>query len=181
VNPSRIVKPFVLRIALASLLAVAGASASAAESCTSAQTTVFAPVSFLVGEWGGGGSAEGNAGSGHDSFRYELGCRVLVRHAVSPYAGGNTYEGLLIVYPDASASGGLRADSFDSGGHVIHYELVASTAPNVAQFLSDGPTAQPTFRLTYTRHASDLEVTFEMAPPGSASFMTVAHGTERAT
>ncbi len=162
----------------ASLLGVAGAPASAADTCTGARTSAFA---FLVGDWSGGGTAEGAAGSGHDSFHYELGCQVLVRHAQSSYAGGGTYEGMLIVYPDARASGGFRADSFDSGGHVIHYVLAAGTAPNVAQFLSDGPTAQPTFRLTYTRHATDLEVTFEMAPPGSATFVTVAHGIERAT
>jgi hypothetical protein len=149
--------------------------------CTSAQTSAFAPVAFLVGDWTGTGNAEGASGSGGDSFHFELGCHVLVRHAHSAYAGGSTYEGLMVIYPDAMASGGLRADSFDSGGHVIHYELVGGTQPNVAQFLSDGPTAQPTFRLTYTRHATDLEVTFEMAAPGSASFTTIARGTDRAT
>jgi hypothetical protein len=164
-----------------SLVGAAPASATEAPPCTSAQSSVFSPVAFLIGDWTGVGSAEGASGSGGDSFHFELGCHVLVRHAHSAYAGGSTYEGLMVIYPDAAASGGLRADSFDSGGHVIHYALVGGTPSNVAQFLSDGPTAQPTFRLTYTRHATDLEVTFEMAPPGSASFMTVAHGTDRAT
>jgi hypothetical protein len=157
------------------------ASAAGTQPCTAAQTSAFAPVAFLVGDWAGTGNAEGANGSGVDSFRYELGCHVLVRHAHSSYAGGSAYEGLMVMYPDAMAAGGMRADSYDSGGHVIHYALVAGTQPNVAQFLSDGPTAAPTFRLTYTRHATDLEVTFELAQPGSASFMTVAHRTERAT
>jgi len=160
--------------------------AAATQPCTPAQSSAFAPVAFLVGDWTGTGNAEGANGSGGDAFHYELACHVLVRHEHSSYVGASgapasSYEGLMVIYPDAAASGGLRADSFDSGGHVIHYELVGGTQPNVAQFLSDGPTAQPTFRLTYTRHATDLEVTFEMAPPGSASFVTIAHGTDRAT
>jgi hypothetical protein len=170
----------------ASLVNGTPASAALPQTCTPAQTSAFATVAFLVGDWMGTGNAEGANGSGGDSFHFELGCHVLVRHAHSSYvsasgAPASTYEGLMVIYPDATASGGLRADSFDSGGHAIHYVLVGGTQPNVAQFLSDGPTAQPTFRLTYTRHATDLEVTFEMAPPGSASFMTIAHGTDRAT
>jgi hypothetical protein len=157
------------------------ASAAEPQPCTAAQTNAFAPVAFLVGDWAGTGNVEGANGSGGELFRYELGCHVLVRHAHSSYAGGSLYEGLMVIYPDAMAVGGMRADSYDSGGHVIHYTLLAGTQPNFAQFLSDGPTAAPTFRLTYTRHATDLEVTFELAPPGSASFMTVAHGTERAS
>jgi hypothetical protein len=170
----------------ASLVNRTPASAALPQTCTPAQTSAFATVAFLVGDWTGTGNAEGANGSGGDSFHFELGCHVLVRHAHSSYVGASgapasTYEGLMVIYPDATASGGLRADSFDSGGHAIHYVLVGGTQPNVAQFLSDGSTAQPTFRLTYTRHAIDLEVTFEMAPPGSASFMTIAHGTDRAT
>jgi hypothetical protein len=166
---------------VATLVARGPVPAATPPPCTSALTNAFVPVAFLVGDWTGVGNAEGASGSGGDSFHFELGCHVLVRHAHSAYAGGSTYEGLMVIYPDAAASGGLRADSFDSGGHVIHYVVVGGTQPNVAQFLSDGPTERPTFRLTYTRHATDLDVLFEMAPPGSASFMTVAHGTDRAT
>jgi hypothetical protein len=74
----------------------------------------------------------------------------------------------------------LRADSFDSGGHTIRYELIPGSQSGVAQFLSDGSTVQPTFRLTYELHGGgSLDVKFEMAPPGSASFATVAHGVDR--
>jgi len=144
----------------------------------------FAPVVFLLGTWTGAGNAEGTAGSGTDTFALDLGGRVLIRRAHSSYPGAagaadQTYDGLLIIYPDPSASAGLRADSFDSGGHTIRYELIPGSTSGVAQFLSDGPTVQPTFRLTYELHAGGaLDVTFEMAPPGSAAFATVAHGVE---
>ena len=146
----------------------------------------FAPVAFLVGTWNGVGRAEGNGGSGTDAFAMELGGRVLVRRAHATYAtaagapNAASYDGLLIVYPDAAAPAGLRADSFDSGGHVIRYDLVPGTAANVAQFLSTGPTVQPTFRLTYELHGDgDLDVRFEVAAPGSATFAVVAKGVDR--
>ena len=171
------------RAALA-FVVVAGFTAGVASAAEPA-SAAFTPVSFLVGDWTGGGRAEGSAGTGGDSFAFELGGHVLVRRAHSSYpatadAPAGTYEGLMVIYPDANASGGLRADSYDSGGHVIRYALVPGSAPNVAQFLSDGPTAQPTFRLTYAAHAGGvLEVTFETARPGSATFAIVAHGIER--
>ncbi len=169
--------------ALAASPIVCSADPSPDAGCLRDGAAAFAPLAFLVGEWVGDGRAEGTAGAGTDTVHFDLGCRVLVRRSHSTYPGvagaaPATYDGLLVAYPDATSPGGLRADSYDSGAHVIHYALVAGTAPNVVQFVSEGTTSRPAFRLTYERHADALDVTFEAAPPGSAAFATVARGVE---
>jgi hypothetical protein len=150
----------------------------------SAVPAAFVPVAFLIGDWSGGGTSDAGPGSGGDSFRLDLDSHVLVRRSHSDYPGGKGmppehYEGLMVVYPDTTAPGGMRADAYDNGGHTIHYALVSGSEPNTAQFLSDGTTSRPTFRLTYTLHGGGaLDVRFEAARPGSADFQTVAHGIE---
>jgi hypothetical protein len=168
-----------LSLALAAL-ALPAAAAPAANDVPAA----FAPIAFLLGSWTGTGSAEGAAGSGTDRFALDLGGAVVVRHAHSTYASAgktaDSYDGLMVIYPDSAAPAGLRADSFDSGGHVIRYDLVPNSTGNSAQFVSVGPTERPTFRLTYTLHAGGmLDVSFEVAAPGSATFTTVAHGIDQ--
>jgi hypothetical protein len=176
-----------MRVLAVVLAALAFATSSLPVAADPVVPIAFAPVAFLLGDWSGDGTSDAGAGSGSDSFRLELGGHAIVRraHAVYPAANGapeTTYDGLMIVYPDPSLPAGLGADSFDSGGHTIRYGLVAGTAPNVAQFLSLGTTSRPTFRLTYELHgAGVLDVRFELAPPGSATFQTVAHGVDHRT
>ncbi len=173
-----------LRGALVVVVAGVAVSMEAARAA-SPVPAAFAPIAFLIGDWTGAGTSDAGPGAGEDSFSLALDGHVVERHAHSFYpasAAGKaaeTYDGLMVIYPDASAPGGLRADSYDNGGHVIHYALVAGTAPNVAQFVSEGTTSRPTFRLTYDLHGGgDLGVLFELAPPGSASFTTVASGVD---
>ncbi len=176
----RYVAGWIVVVAAAAGIAVSPQPAAAASPVPSA----FAPIEFLLGDWVGAGTSDAGPGSGGDSFALALDGHVVERHAHSYYPASagkaaETYDGLMVIYPDASSAGGLRADSYDNGGHVIHYTLVAGTAPNVAQFISEGTTGRPTFRLTYELHGGgDLGVLFELAPPGSASFTTVANGVE---
>ena len=64
---------------------------------------------------------------------------------------------------------GVRADYYDSEGHVIRYD-VRSPAPGEAVFLSDATAGAPRFRLRYRLDAGTLKGEFEIAPPGSEAF-----------
>ena len=66
--------------------------------------------------------------------------------------------------------GRLRADYFDSEGHVIRYE-VQSPVPGTLVFLSEARPGTPRFRLTYAGvGAATAGLTFEIAPPGATEF-----------
>ena len=74
----------------------------------------------------------------------------------------------LVYYPQRQRK--LRADYWDSEGHVIRYE-VQSTAAKRLVLLSEARTGAPRFRLTYVwPQPGTLELTFEIAPPGAADF-----------
>lgn len=73
------------------------------------------------------------------------------------------HDDLMIVYADAE--GRLRADYFDSEGHVIRYAIHAGG--DSAEFVSDAVAGAPRFRLTYTKSGPEqLSLKFEIAPPG---------------
>ncbi len=157
------------------ILAVLGCGISIAR----AADDVWTPVGFLVGNWKGGGNAEGQPGAGTTKFAFDLGHQVLVRRDRSDYPAtpghpAQTYEAMMVIYPDAMTKH-LRADYFDDGGHVIHYTLATPGKANEAQFLSDaGP--GPAFRLTYDLQKESLAIKFEMQPPGAATYQTIAIG-----
>jgi hypothetical protein len=68
----------------------------------------------------------------------------------------------MVIYVDA---GGVKADYFDSEGHVIRYVVEARSGEVV--FLSEIKSSEPRYRLSYTRgSATTLKGTFEVAPPG---------------
>ena len=166
-------------------MAVAAFAIAALPLAAAAQTvpTAFAPLSFLLGEWSGAGTSDAGAGSGSDTFRFDLQGNVVVRRSHAEYPGkdgkpGIVYDALMVVYADP-AHDGLRADYFDNG-HVIHYALVPGTDPLVARFVSDAPPGVPTFRLTYTgvRTGKTLSVKFEVKPPGATAYATIADGVE---
>jgi hypothetical protein len=67
-----------------------------------------------------------------------------------------------VIYDDA---GLIKADYFDSEGHVIRY--VAETKVGEVIFLSEVKRSEPRYRLTYTqRSATTLNGQFDVAPPG---------------
>ena len=136
-------------------------------------------VRFLTGSWRGDGKAESATGSGTTVFTWEVSNQVLVRRDRTEYAATSqhpayTYEALMVIYEDA-ASNGIEASYFDSGNHVLHYKLALHPQPGFVQFLSDSP--GPVFRLSYKlTNPRDLQVTFEMQPPGAGTFRQVAAG-----
>jgi hypothetical protein len=130
------------------------------------------PLAFLVGEWDSSGSGEPGSASGIAAFRWSLQDRVMVRTNVADYpgAGGrpaSRHDDLLIIYVSGTA---VRADYYDSEGHVIRYS-VRAPAPGQAVFLSDEVPGEPRFRLTYMLTAEGrLDGRFESADPGTAVF-----------
>ena len=128
----------------------------------------WGPLQFLVGHWVGDGSGEPGKASGEFSFTPDLQGKILVRKSFAAYPPQNgkpayRHDDLMIVYRDDSHE--LRANFFDSEGHVIRYGISATGGGAV--FLSDGPASQPRFRLTYTDAGNNrLKLTFEVAPPG---------------
>ena len=70
----------------------------------------------------------------------------------------------MVIY--ATEGAGVRADYYDSEGHVIRYS-VTSAAPGEATFLSDVVAGAPRFRLNYKLGADNLlKGEFAIAPPG---------------
>jgi hypothetical protein len=84
----------------------------------------------------------------------------------------------MVIYPE-SASRQLRADYYDSEGHVIHYSITPNDTGLV--FTSSPGSPGPRFRLTYARaDKGTVKVTFEIAPPGKGNqFRTYLQGTVR--
>jgi hypothetical protein len=66
--------------------------------------------------------------------------------------------------------GKLRAEYWDSEGHLIRYEVQAPAKDRLV-FLGEARPGAPRFRLTYAwPDAGKLELTFEIAPPGTTEF-----------
>lgn len=127
------------------------------------------PFEFLVGEWASSGSGTPGSATGSAVFAWALQDRVIVRtsYAEYPPSGGkpgSRHDDLMVIY---ATPVGVRADYYDSEGHVIRYS-VRSSAPGWAVFLSEPAAGEPTFRLSYKLVSRDsLEGKFEIAPPGT--------------
>jgi hypothetical protein len=124
------------------------------------------PLSFLLGEWvttGAPGQATGTA-----SFARGLQERVILRtsfaeYPASPAGGASRHDDLLVIY---TAGEGVRADYFDSEGHVIRY-AVGTPSAGRAVFLSDPLPNEPRYRLSYLLgHAGELRGEFAIAAAG---------------
>jgi len=125
----------------------------------------LAPLQFLVGEWEGIGDQAGATGG--FTFAPSLQERVIVRtnYSNTPATSGtpaSRHDDLMVVYVEA---GVVKADYFDSEGHVIRY--VVDARPGEAVFVSEIKAAEPRYRLTYTQASpGTLNGRFDVAPPG---------------
>lgn len=88
------------------------------------------------------------------------------------------FDQIMMIYPQAGA---IRAD-YSDGTHVIHYVRADIDPGRSVTFISAMQPDEPTFRLRYElTNPTTLSVSFEMAPPGSATFGPVATGTLHAS
>jgi hypothetical protein len=106
---------------------------------------LLAPLQFLVGEWEGIGDQAG--ATGRFTFALSLQDRVLVRtnYSNTPATAGtpaSRHDDLIVVYVEASL---VKADYFDSEGHVIRY--VADARPGEVVFVSEIRAGEPRYRL----------------------------------
>lgn len=129
----------------------------------------MAPLHFLLGQW----EAISRAGEavGGFSFDLQLLARVIVRtnYADYPATGERPafrHEDLMVIYLDDAQA--LRADYFDSEGHVIRYAGQVG-APDQVTFTSSPASAGPGFRLAYRlTDPGVLAGTFEITSPDQA-------------
>ncbi len=130
----------------------------------------LAPLSFLLGDWEGGGGGTPGSSNGGTSFVPGLQDRVIIRtnFAVTAATGktpASRHDDLMIVHVDGH--GVVRADYYDSEGHVIRYTVVATGSGQVV-FTSGAEPATPRYRLTYQAASSGIVTgTFSIAPPGT--------------
>lgn len=124
----------------------------------------WGPLGKLAGSWEG--ASDDKKSSGTLTIAADLGGKVLTRRGTNDSPQGHHEDFTVFSHtPD----GALRADYFDNEGHVIRYAVTASTDGKQIVFASDSP--GPKFRLTYTRKTDDdLDILFEMAPPGQSEF-----------
>jgi hypothetical protein len=127
------------------------------------------PLGFLLGDWQAEGGGKPGEASGGFTFASGLQGRVIVRtnHAEYPATAdkpSSRQEDLMVLYP--TESGEIRADYYDSEGHVIHY--VGSTpSGSELTLVSEVSSGAPRFRLGYKLRADGvLDGRFEIAPPG---------------
>jgi hypothetical protein len=136
-------------------------------SLAKAQNDPLSPLGFLVGDWIAVDMPTGESGA--FTFKNALQNHVLVRTNEANYSAtaerpASRHDDLLVVY---SENGSLRADYFDSEGHVIRY-AVQPRPPDGVVLMSDVNPHEPRYRLTYTHNAAGLLVgSFEVAAPGS--------------
>jgi hypothetical protein len=141
-------------------------SSSEAPSSASRSTlpAPLAALQFLLGEWEAI-SRPGEATGGF-AFTPALLSHVIVRTNYSDQPASDErpafrHEDLMVIYVDDSEV--LRADYYDSEGHVIRYEGQLGPAGEVA-FVAAATAAGPGFRLSYRQvEPGFLEGRFEIA------------------
>jgi hypothetical protein len=128
----------------------------------------IAQLKFLIGDWQAIDTAAGESGS--FTFKLTVQDRVMVRTNEANYAAtdqhpASRHDDLMVIYAEGRS---LRADYFDSEGHVIRYS-VQPRGVDAVVFISDAKPSEPRYRLSYAMGANGvLTGTFEIAPPGSA-------------
>jgi hypothetical protein len=124
---------------------------------------------LLLGDWQAEGGGMPGEASGGFTFVSSLQGHVVVRTNYAEYPASadkpsSRHEDLMVLYP--TDSGEIRADYFDSEGHVVRY--VGSTpSDGELTLVSEVSSAAPRFRLSYRLGADGvLDGRFEIAPPG---------------
>jgi len=158
--------PSVRQAVLASLISCATCAP------LTAQADPFASLRFLLGDWTAIDTPAGETGA--FAFKLAVQDRVIVRtneanYGSTPDRPAARHDDLLILY---SENGSLKADYFDSEGHVIRY-AVHTPGPNTVVLTSEASPREPGYRLTY-RVGTDgiLNGSFEIAAAGAASAFT---------
>lgn len=125
----------------------------------------LASFRFLLGQWEGVGDQA--AATGGFTFAAGVQDRVIVRtnysnrptNAAQP---ASRHDDLMIVYVDG---GVVKADYFDSEGHVIRY--VAEARSDGVMLVSESKPSEARYRLSYVQSSpTTVKGTFEVAPPG---------------
>ena len=125
------------------------------------------PLSFLLGAWVAMGQGQPGQGTGQAVFRHDLQQHVMVRNSFAEYPAtsdrpATRHDDLMVIFAEGPA---LRADYYDSEGHVIRYAIETPSA-GAAVFTSEPTAGAPRYRLSYALKGDVLEGTFEIAPPG---------------
>ena len=139
----------------------------------------LAAFQFLLGSWEGIGDRA--SASGGFTFAAGVQDRVIVRtnYSNTPANGGqpaSRHDDLMVIYVDG---GVVKADYFDSEGHVIRY--VAEARPGEVVLVSEITPSEPRYRLSYTQSSpTTVKGTFDVAPPGKpGAFATYLSWTAR--
>jgi hypothetical protein len=121
---------------------------------------------FLLGHWTALDAPDGS--SGNFTFAPNLLGRVILRtnfadYPATPNRSSSRHEDLMVIYVNEADQ--LRADYFDSEGHVIRYTSI-TTAANQITFVSERSATGLNYRLAYQLDDTGiLHGTFEVAPP----------------
>jgi hypothetical protein len=132
-----------------------------------AQAEPLRSLYFLLGDWQAIDTAPGESGA--FTFKLAVQDHIIVRTNEANYAvtDGRTpsrHEDLLVIYSD---DGSIKADYYDSEGHVIRYRVEAR-GPGAVVFVSEASPQEPTYRLSYASGTDGvLTGLFEIAPPGT--------------
>lgn len=136
-------------------------------------TAALRPFEFLIGDWLGAPGKSGETGG--FVFKSDVQGRVIVRtnFALYPAVKGKPalrHDDLMVIFADKDA---IRADYFDSEGHVIRYTAQSPTAREVI-FVSEAKPGEPRYRLRYvSKSDGSLSGNFDIAPPGEPGVFSI--------
>ena len=160
----RLVTMFTLAALLVAVLSFSGAGTLLASA-----PPALTQLHFLLGKWEAIPQDKPGEPSGSFVFAPSLQDRIILRTNYAEYPAtenkpASTHTDLMIIYLDDASR--VRADYYDSEGHVIRYAVQPAGSDSVV-FLSDAAPSAPRFRLTYSVAAdSTLKGQFEIAQPG---------------
>lgn len=135
-------------------------------------------LNYLVGDWTDESRTgePGTASASGESWRVELGGRVLIRMGwcefpETPQRQAFRHEDLLIIYPEGEE--GMRGIFWDNEGHTIHYTNVTALPEGTGMVLSsDRAVPGPRQQLLYGFEKPDrLKATFSLLLPGAPDFV----------